>query len=509
MNKKTNQMMLNVIASVIVFIVQIVIDFWLTPFVIAKLGEQAYGFISMVSNFTQYAALLTVAINSMASRFISYEYNKGNKEKANVYFASVFWMNALMSMIILIASVAIVYRLEFLVNIDSVYVKDVKIAFLLSFVNMIIGCLSTCFTATTFVTNRMDFHAYIQIFSNLLKVVLVVGSFLILKPHIFYLSASYLVCSLAVMVVYIFLQKKLLTGFRLNIKYVSFETLIPLIKAGVWILVSDLSSILLNGMDVLLANIFISEIAMSRLAISKQIPTAIGSLLGVVGGVFTASFTLRVAGNQRDKLIEEVNDTIKWLGFFLTVPFAGIIVFGRDFLSLWLPQELCENVIINQIYVLMMLTLANVIINAYMYCLHSLLIALNKVRFYSLLILASSFISIIATLLLLKFTSLGVYAIAGTSTVVLCLINLFVVPMYAARVTQLGSFGFFGTIFKSHSFLVILSAMFYVIHQVISIERWLTFFVTILLVGAVGYVFCFCFMLDRESRRKIIKSVLK
>ena len=509
MTKKTNQMMLNVIASVVVFIVQIVIDFWLTPFVIAKLGEQAYGFISMLSNFTQYAALLTVAINSMASRFISYEYNKGNEEKAKVYFASVFWINALMSIVILIASVAIVYRLEFLVHIDSVYVRDVKIAFLLSFINMIIGCLSTCFTATTFVTNRMDFHAYIQIFSNLLKVVLVVGSFLILRPHIFYLSGSYLICSLTVMFVYIFLQRKMMSGFCLNFKYVSFETLIPLLKSGVWILISDLSSILLNGMDVLLANIFISDIAMSRLAVSKQIPTAVGSLLGVVSGVFTASFTLKVAGNQRDKLIEEVKDTIKWLGFFLTVPFAGIIIFGRDFLTLWLPQELCESDIINQIYTLMMLTLANVIINAYMYSLHSLLIALNKVRFYSLLILVCSFISIIATVLLLRFSSLGVYAIAGTSTVVLCLVNMFVVPIYAARITQLGTFGFFSTIFKSHGFLLILTAVFYVVHQVICIENWLAFFITIVLVGVAGYAFCFCFMLDRDGRRKIIKSVLK
>ncbi len=509
MTRKTNQMMLNVIASVVVFIVQIVIDFWLTPFVIAKLGEQAYGFIGMLSNFTQYATLLTVAINSMASRFISYEYNKGNAEKAKVYFASVFWMNALMSMVILVASVAIVYRLEFLVHIDSVYVKDVKIAFLLSFVNMIIGCLSTCFTATTFVTNRMDFHAYIQIFSNLLKVVLVVGSFLILKPHIFYLSASYLICSLAVMVVYIILQRKMLSGFRLSFKYVSFETLVPLIKSGVWVLISDLSSVLLNGMDVLLANIFISEIAMSRLAISKQIPTAVGSLLGVVGGVFTASFTLKVAGNQRDKLIEELKDTIKWLGFFLTVPFAGIIIFGRDFLTLWLPRDVYDSAAITQVYVLMMLTLANGIINAFMYSLHSLLIALNKVRFYSLLILGCSVISIIATVVLLKFTTLGVYAIAGTSTVVLCLVNLFVVPIYAARITQLGTFGFFGTIFKSHAFLIVLSAMFYVIHRVICIDNWLTFFTAIILVGVAGYAFCFCFMLDGNGRRKIIKSVLK
>ena len=80
-NKKT--LLINLGASLIVFLVQLVISFWVTPYVVGKLGESAYGFITLALNFTEYATLLTVAINSMASRFISISYNQNNVEEAN------------------------------------------------------------------------------------------------------------------------------------------------------------------------------------------------------------------------------------------------------------------------------------------------------------------------------------------------------------------------------------------------------------------------------------------
>lgn len=100
---KSKQLIINLMASVIVVIVQLFINFWLSPYVIGKLGEAAYGFITLANNFTQYASLLTVAINSMAARFISIEYNRGNENEAQKYFSSVFWFNTILSVAILIS----------------------------------------------------------------------------------------------------------------------------------------------------------------------------------------------------------------------------------------------------------------------------------------------------------------------------------------------------------------------------------------------------------------------
>ena len=91
--KKKNNSLINIIAALITFIVQMFISFWLSPFIISKLGEESYGFINLANNFVSYASLIAVAINSMASRYISLEYNSARFEEAKKYYSTVFWAN--------------------------------------------------------------------------------------------------------------------------------------------------------------------------------------------------------------------------------------------------------------------------------------------------------------------------------------------------------------------------------------------------------------------------------
>lgn len=67
---------INIIANIIAFAVNFVISFFLTPYIVETVGKEAYGFVSLGNNFVNYASLITVALNSMASRFITIEIQK-------------------------------------------------------------------------------------------------------------------------------------------------------------------------------------------------------------------------------------------------------------------------------------------------------------------------------------------------------------------------------------------------------------------------------------------------
>jgi hypothetical protein len=136
-----------------------------------------------------------------------------------------------------------------------------------------------------------------------------------------------------------------------------------------------------------------------------------------LSNIFAATFTSILATGDKEGLVKEVRFSFKILAVFLTVPFAGIIIFGQKFFALWLPSNVYDNKAIKQVYILMLLTLINVIINAYMYSIHALLIALDKVKVYSIMVFGCSIVSICSTLSLVKFTNLGVYAVAGVSLI--------------------------------------------------------------------------------------------
>lgn len=501
------QLFINLFASVVVFATQFVIGFVLSPYIIAKLGEAANGFITLANNFTQYATLLTVAVNSMSNRFISYEYNRGNRKKAEEYFVSVFVINAICSVIITVVSMFVVVNLKSLIQVDDSVLGEVQMTFALSFINLVVSFLSTSYTSSTFVVNRMDINAVVQIGSNLLRLLVTVWLYMFFAPRIQYASVAVLCAGVFSAVFYVLLKKKLLPDIKLNFKSFSLKCVIQLARSGVWFLISNISSMLLNGLDVLIANIFISDIAMGRLSVSKTIPNAVGSLLGTLANMFAASFTIFVAQNDYEGLIKEIKFTCKILGLFLTVPFAGVIIYGVEFLTLWLPSEVYNTASINQVYILMILTLINVIINAYMYSIHSLYIALDKVKMYSLIILISSFVSFCVTLVLLKYTSLGVYAVAGTSTAVLFFVNLFLIPMYAEHILGIKYFSILKTILKNYVALGLTCVLFILFKPLFGFDSWLKFLLAAVVSAIVGYPLDFAILLNKDEKSKFLTTL--
>ena len=90
---KNKQMTINLVSGIVLLIVNVIISFFLYPRIIETLGEEAYGFVSLANNFVNYATVVTIALNSMASRFLTIAVHKGDEKAANQYFNSIFISN--------------------------------------------------------------------------------------------------------------------------------------------------------------------------------------------------------------------------------------------------------------------------------------------------------------------------------------------------------------------------------------------------------------------------------
>ena len=102
---------INMIASLFSFIISMGIIFILSQYIINTVGSEAYGFVNLANNFVSYGQLITLALNSMASRFITIRIHKGDEIGANKYFTSVIIVNIITSIILCIPSIYIIYNL--------------------------------------------------------------------------------------------------------------------------------------------------------------------------------------------------------------------------------------------------------------------------------------------------------------------------------------------------------------------------------------------------------------
>ena len=101
-------MFLNFVTSIISMIVSLGISFVLTPYLIENLGKEAYAFYPIANNFVSYMTIITMTLNSMASRFITIEISRQNKKKAQEYFSSVLGANIVLASLLLIPMICIV-----------------------------------------------------------------------------------------------------------------------------------------------------------------------------------------------------------------------------------------------------------------------------------------------------------------------------------------------------------------------------------------------------------------
>ena len=172
--KQNKQLVVNMFASVVTYVVTFGISFFISPYIVESVGTAAYGFIGLANNFISYASLISIALNSMAARFITIKIKQNDIEGANRYFSSVFFANSIVSIFLIIVFTILFFFLERIINIPSSIYWDVKILFALLFANCIIQQISSVSGVAAFATNKLYISSIGSIISQIIRVIILV-----------------------------------------------------------------------------------------------------------------------------------------------------------------------------------------------------------------------------------------------------------------------------------------------------------------------------------------------
>lgn len=496
MNNK--QVSINLISNIIQFISSLIISFFFTPFIVSSVGVDAYGFYAIAGNFISYFTLLTSAINSMASKYITIEWHKRNYDKANEYFNTILYSNIFLSIIFSLIIIAIVYNLEKLIIIPVHLVFSVKILFALVLTSGIITTVGSVFTTSTFCANRLDLKSYVLIIISLLRVIILLFLFYIFKPNIFYLGISNIVCSFIELSLNIFLTDKLLDSIIINFRYFKIKMVSDLIKSGVWNSINQLNTIIINGLDILMANIFINPQIAGLLSISKTIPNLLFSLASMLGSIFNPGITISFAHSDKASIRKQFEQSFNTMGFVCSIIISGFIVFGVSFYNLWMPNE---NYTL--LYILSILSMISIICTASTQTMGYVELLTNNLSLPVSLTTIRSFLGLIIIYLINKYTNYGIYAIAGVSSIITLVYDIaFSVP-YASHCIGIEKYFFYKYKIKMIIVIIINIILYSTIKSLIRPTNWVRFFVVVLISGLVG-VLINCIVYLNKNQRKII-----
>lgn len=495
---------INMAASFISLLVTFGISFLLSPYIVKTVGVEAYGFVSLGNSFVSYASLATVALDALAGRFITVRLYEGKVDDANRYYASAFYANFVIGLVLLVVGMLVWINLEQLVSIPSDIVWDVKILFAALFLNCFVSTVGSVFAVATFATNKLYLNSLRSVESQLIRAATLVLAFTLLVPRVWYIGATALLTGVYCLGFNIRYTRVLTPMLRLRRSSFDTAAVKELLLSGVWSLVNRLGVILHDGLDLLIANLFIDATAMGVLSLAKTVPGAIQGIIGNLVAVFAPNFTILYAEGKHDELVASVRQSMRIMGVIANLPIIVLVVCGSDFFRLWQPTQDAL-----QLHVLSVLTIAGFVINGGVNCIFNIFTVVNRLKVNSIAILVSGVISATITFLLVANTGLGVLAVAGTSTVVSIMRNMLVTIPYAAVCLDLSWHAFYPDVFRQVLYFIVGTAAGMLTKMLVRATGWPTLVLQGILVAVVAVAIGLVMMLGKAERRLLYERITR
>jgi len=492
--------LLNLFASLCQFAVGMGISFVLTPYIVRTVSVEAYGFVGLTNNMVGYASILTIALNSVAGRFITISWHKKNHEEAASIMSSVIVTNTAIAIVLLFIGGVVVHFLEYLIDIPRNLILPVKILFILIVVNFSLSIINAVYSVSTFITDKLYLSSGLSIVSALLRVGILLGLFYFFPANIVYVGMAALTCTAVELLVNIWFKKKLVPALKLSVKRFSFPWVKTLFFSGVWNSLANLGCMLLEGCDLLFCNIWLGAYLTGQLAISKVIQSAVGVFLQKISALFAPRLTMNYAVDDIQQLLKILRVNMKMTGFTASIIYATFVTMGVMFFELWMPNK--DTMLV---YHLSVISLSGLLVSGAMYGLPNVYLITNKIRTNSLIVIGMGIVNLCLVIILLRFTDYGVYSIACVSVIVKFFSDFLFAPIYAAKCLNLGWRTFYDIMLRYIVSTVAMTVFFMLLRNYVldlSVE-WSVFIRNCLLLFCLGLCWNSVFLLDVSDRQRV------
>lgn len=495
---------INFLASIISFGITGLINFFLSPYLVSTVGESAYGFVSLATTFTSYAAIFSVAINSMSGRFVMIAMERNDLKRANTYYVSTLFADLILGISFLIVGIWVVVNLEKLLVIPLEIKTDVKILFTLVFSGFILTTACSVFDICYFVTNHLYVSSIRTICTAGFKGLLVLILFLSFQPKLYYIGIGTFFVAVITVIFNRVASAKLLDFVRFDNKYFNIKAIRDIVSAGIWNSINSLGTILSEGLDLIICNLFISPEMMGVMSLSKTVPMMLKSISSTITGIFGPETVQKYAAQDYIGMRNYIDFSNKCMRVVMCVPFGIFLGLGRYFYGLWVPE-----VDGDLLYVLGFLSIAATIFATSVSPVYNIFTAANKLKIPSIVHISGGAISTILVLILLRTTNLGVYAVAGVSSFVGIMKTFAVILPFSAHLIHEKITYFFKESFLAAFTTVAVGLPGFLIMPLVKTQSWLIFILCGIFYTLCAYSIVIPISLSRAERANIINMLKK
>lgn len=422
------------------------IAFFLTPFLIGRLGVEIYGFYPTALEAVAITGLLTGLLNSTAARYIAVEMAGGRVESAGGYFSAVFRAERGLLLILSIPVTLLIVFCDSFFDIPAGMTGQIRLFLTLIFAAGFTDALTAVFGAAYTVSNRLDFRAAQELAAVAVKALLLWfllgGTF---PVSIVSVGAAVLASSLTGAAIRLFMAKWLVPELFPIKRGISFSCLKRVLASGVWYSVNELGGWLSTGAFLILANLFYGAADAGVYSVAVTASRFFGGVMAMLAGTFIPTAARQFAKGERKDLGRDVVKGEKLVGFFALVGVSLTVGFLREFFDFWLGEQ--NTPLLRLLTVFAILPILSVAATLPIF---NLAVVMDRLKRISLLCAGGSLFGTAAALALAAFTDTGILGLAVISFAVRVLWYSAFMPFVAGRLLRMSPLVFYVPVLRTY-----------------------------------------------------------
>jgi O-antigen/teichoic acid export membrane protein len=318
------------------------VGFFLSPFILHRLGDVAYGVWVLAISVVAYLGLLDLGMQSSVLRFVSKGHTKGDHQGASEAISAALWVRLQISAVALVLSAGLAAVFPLVFKVPPALATDAREAILLigitTAITMSLGVVGGVLSAL----NRYDLQNYVVLAQTAVRVIGVVA--VLRTGHgIVAIALCELVAALFGNLLLVWVARRLYPELRIQWKKPKRETLRQIWSYSWYAFLTTVAVQLVYQSDNLVVGKFVSVSAVTFYAIANSLCRYSTQVVGSMGSTFVpAASTYEAAGDTASLLGLYKNGTRATLMIALPI-LITLIVRGPGFISLWMGPQYAKS----------------------------------------------------------------------------------------------------------------------------------------------------------------------
>lgn len=420
---------LNAILSAFSIVASTLSTLILLPMIQGSMGLEAYGYIGVAASFINMSTIASVAITSMAARFISLPLNRKCYDEANKYFNSIGLACSALAVLFILLFILVAANVQYIMRISPAMVYQVRILILVLAGSLCCTVLKTPFIAALYSSNRLYIDYFFIGMSQIARVAVPWLLFPCLGASIWLPYAGAFVVDVCMVLFHLASFKRFTPQLSISHRFMHISYIRELLQTGMWVSIQKAGSSLLTTISLYLGNLYVGPFLSGVFNSITQLQSFMGVYINAVVNLYVP-YLYRAYSNDEAAVRSSMGRGFEYVGIAAGSMFGGIAALAVPFLSFWTGTDMAPYAPCIGIMIFYpVITYASELFGQFF-------IAEKVVKIPGVSTIVFGFVNVGLTAVLCGGFKLGLIGLAAAQALSLVIRNYLVTVLYASRLLR-------------------------------------------------------------------------